>query len=93
VSHALQHAAVLVFAFVAVAMLVLSVLGAASYRRDRRRYTLYVTLAFVLFCVKSLILVVGFWYHLAAPELFELVGSLFDLAIAGLLLVPFLVRS
>jgi hypothetical protein len=92
-SHALQHAAVIVFAFVAVAMLVLTLLGTAAYRKDRRTFLLFVTLAFAVFLVKSAILVVGFWLHLGAPELYELVGSLFDLAIAGLLLGPFFIRK
>jgi hypothetical protein len=92
-SHALQHAAILVFAFVAVAMLILTILGTSAYRKDRRTFVLFVALAFAMFFVKSVILVVGFWFHLGAPELYELIGSLFDLAIAGLLLVPFLVRK
>lgn len=92
-SHALQHAAVLVFGFVAIAMLVLTTLGWNAYRHDKRTYALYVTLAFLLFFIKSVILVVGFWYHLGAAELYELVGSLFDLAIAALLLTPFLLRK
>jgi hypothetical protein len=92
-SHALQHAAIVVFAFVAVAMLVLTILGTASYRKERRTFVLFVTMAFATFFVKSVILVIGFWWHLGAPELYELVGSLFDLAIAALLLGPFLVRK
>jgi hypothetical protein len=92
-SHALQHAAIVVFLFVALAMLVLTVLGASAYRRDRRTFVLWVSIAFAAFFVKSAILVVGFWFHLGAPELYELLGSLFDLAIAALLLVPFLVRK
>lgn len=92
-SHALQHAAIVVFLFVAMAMLVLTVLGASAYRRDRRAFVLWVSIAFAVFFVKSAILVVGFWFHLGAPELYELLGSLFDLAIAALLLVPFLVRK
>jgi hypothetical protein len=92
-SHALQHAAVVVFAFVAMAMLVLTILGTAAYRKDRRAFVLFVSLAFAAFFVKSVILVFGFWFHLGAPELYELAGSLFDLVIAGLLIGPFLIRK
>lgn len=92
-SHALQHAAILVFIFVAVAMLILTLLGASAYRRDRRMFVLFIALAFAIFFVKSTILAVGFWFHLGAPELYELLGSLFDLVIAGLLMAPFLMRK
>ncbi len=92
-SHALQHAATLVFVFVAVAMLALTALGAAAYRRDRRSFVLFIALAFAAFFVKGTILAVGFWFHLGAPELYELLGSLFDLVIAGLLIAPFLMRK
>ncbi|MFA5943518.1 MAG: hypothetical protein WC876_03520 [Candidatus Thermoplasmatota archaeon] len=92
-SHQLQHAAILVFVFVAVAMLVLTILGASAYRRDRRPFVLFIALAFGVFFVKSAILAVGYWQHLGAPELYELLGSLFDLIIAGLLIAPFLIRK
>lgn len=92
-SHALQHAAIVVFIFVAVAMLMLTVLGASAYRRDRRTFVLFISLAFAMFFVKSAILAVGFWFHYGAPELYELLGSLFDLVIAGLLIAPFLIRK
>lgn len=91
-SHDLQHAAIIVFVFVAVAMLVLTALALMAYRRGRDRHALFVTLAFAAFFVKSALLAFGFGYHLGPPELFELLGSLFDLGIAMLLLAPFLLR-
>ncbi|MHB1260136.1 MAG: hypothetical protein ACYC2H_00325 [Thermoplasmatota archaeon] len=92
-SHALQHAAVVVFAFVGLAMVMLAIVGAAAYRRKPESYLLFITLAFFVFFLKSTLLVVGFGFHLGAPELYELLGSLLDLVIAGLLLAPFFVRK
>lgn len=92
-SHALQHAAIVVFGFVALAMAVLAVAGLAAYRRKPESFLLFITLAFFVFFLKSALLVVGFGFHLGAPELYELLGSLLDLVIAGLLLAPFFIRK
>lgn len=91
-SHALEHAAIVVAAFVALVMLALVVAAATAHVRDKRPFVLWIAAAFGVFALKNAGLVVALWLHVGPHELVELVAALMDLTVAGLLAAPFLVR-
>lgn len=92
VSHALEHAAIVVACFVALVMLGLFVLAVAAHRRDGRPAMPWIAGAFAVFAAKNIALAVALTVHFGPHELVELAASLLDLVVAGLLVAPFLVK-
>lgn len=91
-SHALEHAAILVAIFVALAMVGMFVTAASAYRRDRRPFILWISAAFGVFALKNIGLVIALWLHVGPHELVELIAALMDLVVAALLVAPLLIR-
>lgn len=91
-SHALEHAAIVVAAFVAAVMVVMFIAATSAHKRDRRPFVLWISAAFGVFALKNIGLVVALWLHYGPHELVELVAALMDLVVAALLVAPLLLR-
>jgi 4-amino-4-deoxy-L-arabinose transferase-like glycosyltransferase len=83
-------AAVLIIGAVALISLALSVLAALAWRRTQNRKLAFVTAAFLTFFAKSLITAYALWTEEVAHEHLEVVGSVLDLVVVGLLISPFI---
>jgi hypothetical protein len=91
-SHALEHAAIVVAGFVAAAMALMLVAALSAYKRDRRPFVLWIAAAFGVFALKNLGLVTVLWIHFGPHELVELMAALMDLVVAALLVAPLVIR-
>lgn len=77
---------------VAVAMTFLAAMAIRAWVRSHNRFLLYVAGAFAVFALKSVITAYGLQTGTPGHENLELVGTVLDAVIAGLLVVPFILR-
>lgn len=89
-THPSESAASLVILLVGLVCLALLLLGVAAFRRTRNRKLLWLVAAFALFTIKSFLTSWALWAETIGHEYLELVMSLFDLGIVGMLVAPFL---
>lgn len=88
-AHPNEVVGVGVIAAVAVVSLVLTLLAAAAWRRSGNPKLAFVTFAFLVFFVKSLVTAYSVETGFIGHEDLELFGSLADLAVVVLLVAPF----
>ena len=89
-AHTNETTAVLLIAAVAVVSLLLTALAASAWRRTGNRKLAFVTSAFAVFFLKSVVTAYAVRTDAIHHEALELLGSLADLAIVLLLVAPFL---
>lgn len=92
-AHPNETTAVAIIIVVAVVSLILTILAAAAWRRTGNRKLAFVTGAFAVFFLKSILTAYSVSTGFIQHEDLELIGSLGDLAVVLLLVAPFLARA
>lgn len=92
-AHVAHPVATAVVSVSALAAAFLTVMAVMAWRRTRRSSLLFVATAFLLFTAKAAITMFALETDVIHHETLEMTGSVFDLAILGLLIAPFLRRA
>jgi len=77
---------------VAGAMVFLGSMAIRAWRRSQNRILLFVAGAFGVFAIKELVTAYGLWKGVPGHEDLELLVTVMDVVIAGLLIAPFVFR-
>jgi steroid 5-alpha reductase family enzyme len=89
-AHPSEMAAMAVIAVVAIVALILAVIAFRAKVRTGNKALIFLTLAFALLAIKSILVATSLPTHLIGHEHLELVAALFDLGIVVLIAIPLL---
>ena len=84
--------AIVIYAFITIFSLGLLLVSLASYRRYKNIKLLFVTIVFLVFFVKGVLLSIGLFYEEIEGFVTDIYGGLFDLTILILLFIATLRR-